>query len=75
MFLFNFHPECSCAGYTFEALPGEYESVLCSDCKEFNGFGNVEFPHRYWTIKNPNGTMLSVYLPCRTALVLRRVSR
>ena len=74
-FLFNFHHECSCADYTFEALPGEYESVLCSDCREFDGFGNVEFPRRYWTIKNPNGTMLSVYLPCRTALVLRRVTR
>ena len=73
-FLFNFHHACSCAGYSFEALPGEYESVLCSDCREFNGFGNVEFPHRYWTIKNPHGTKLSVYLPCRTALVLRRVT-
>ncbi len=73
-FLFNFHPECSCAGYTFEALPGEYESVLCTDCKEFDGFGNVEFPHRYWTIKHPSGTKLSVYLPSRTALVLRRVT-
>ena len=73
-FLFNFHPHCSCAGYTFEALPGEYESVLCTDCKEFDGFGNVEFPRRYWTIKRPTGTQLGVYLPSRTALVLKRVN-
>ena len=74
-FLFNFHPECSRADYTFEALPGEYESVLCTDSPEYNGFGNVEFPHRYWTIKTPTGTKLSVYLPCRTALVLKRITR
>ena len=73
-FLFNFHSECSYAGYTFEAFPGEYESVLCSDCFEFDGFGNVEFPRRYWTIKNPHGTKLSVYLPCRTALVLQKAA-
>jgi hypothetical protein len=73
-FLFNFHPGCSQADYSFEALPGEYETVLCSDCPEFDGFGNVEFPHRYWTVKTPTGTKLTVYLPCRTALVLKRVT-
>ena len=74
-FLFNFHHERSCAGYSFEALPGEYETVLSSDLPEFNGFGNTEFPRRYWTVKNPYGTKLNVYLPCRTALVLKRVTQ
>ena len=74
-FLFNFHPGCSQADYSFEALPGEYEALLCSDCPEFDGFGNVEIPHRYWTVKTPTGTKLTVYLPCRTALVLKRVTQ
>ena len=74
-FLFNFHHERSCAGYSFEALPGEYETVLSSDMPEFNGFGNTEFPRHYWTVKNPYGTKLNVYLPCRTALVLKRVTQ
>ena len=74
-FLFNFNSASSYAGYTFEALPGEYELVLSTDNREFDGFGNVAFPQRFWTIRRPEGTKLSVYLPSRTALVLKRVER
>jgi 1,4-alpha-glucan branching enzyme len=72
-FCFNFHPSNSYTDYAFEALPGSYAAVLDSDAGKFDGFdrridGNISV-----TLPSQSGEQLKVYLPCRTALVLKRL--
>ncbi len=64
----NFHPDESHAGYSVEVLPGRYELVLDSDAPRFGGAGRVE-PEQVFTATD----RLTLYLPTRTALVLRRI--
>ena len=65
--------------YAFRVAQADVEckitKVLSTDNREFDGFGNVAFPQRFGTIRRPEGTKLSVYLPSRTALVLKRIER
>ena len=72
-FCFNFHPSNSYTDYAFEAIPGSYASVFDSDEGKFDGFdrridGNISV-----TLPSKSGEYLKVYLPCRTALVLKRL--
>ncbi len=67
-FCFNFHPFESVTDYGFEVRSGEYETVLDSDERVFGGFGRRVPGQVYYPIRNH----LHVYLPCRSALVLRR---
>ena len=71
-FCFNFHPENSYSDYELEALPGSYATVLDSDAEGFGGFGLRTPDQRYFTIPRSDGSKLSLYLPSRTALVLKR---
>jgi len=71
-FCFNFNPERSFADCEVEALPGSYATVLDSDAGEFGGFGRRAPGQRYFTMQRTDGAKLSLYLPCRTALVLKR---
>ena len=71
-FCFNFNPTGSFADYEVEALPGSYSTVLDSDGEEFGGFARRTPGQRYFTIRRSDGAKLSLYLPCRTALVLKR---
>ena len=77
-FFFNFHPADSYDGYRLEVLPGEYRLVLDSDAPQFNGFGRVVPEQRYFTQAELSGGdlrhLLQLYLPCRTALVLKRLN-
>jgi len=70
-FLFNFHPTASRCDYSFEARAGEYETVLDSDAPEFGGFARRTPDQHYFTQPERFGAMLRVYLPCRSALVLK----
>lgn len=76
-FLFNFHPNNSYADYGVTALPGKYALVLNSDSPAYDGHGIVQEPQEYFTVEDRRGSELvnelKVYLPCRTALVLKRV--
>ena len=71
-FCFNFHPVNSYVDYGFEALPGEYVPVLDSDEAAFDGFARRTPGQIYRTALTSAGARLSLYLPCRTALVLKR---
>ena len=73
-FCFNFNPAESFSDYEVEALPGSYSTVLDSDAERFGGFGLRTPDQRYFTLPRHDGSKLSLYLPCRTALVLRRES-
>lgn len=72
-FCFNFHPENSYFDYGFEVLPGEFETVLDSDAPEFGGFSRRVPEQRYWSRQGQSGAFITLYLPSRTALVLKRI--
>ena len=71
LFCFNFHPTGSFPDYRFEVPGGSYGTLLDSDDPRFGGFGLRTPDQVYWTIPERSGEMLSLYLPSRTALVLR----
>ena len=73
-FFVNLNPEKSFSDCCFEALPGEYELVLDSDSSAFGGFGRIAYPQKYYTIASDGKIVLSLYLPSRTGIVLRKIS-
>jgi 1,4-alpha-glucan branching enzyme len=76
-FFFNFHPVHSCNHYKIELLPGKYELVLDSDCAEFGGHARLSPNQSFFTMPSTKGNAvhneISIYLPSRTALVLKKV--
>lgn len=74
-FLFNFHPNRSLSDYPFEVLPGEYELALDTDESRFGGQNRIQAGQHYVALPVTTHNILRhcirVYLPCRTALVLR----
>lgn len=73
LFLWNFHPSNSIADYRF-FIPkkGRYKIVLNSDAPEFGGHNRVAPQQVFDSFKEDDVYKLSVYLPNRTALVLKR---
>ncbi len=69
IFAFNFHPELSFADYGFDAPEGEYELILDSDEKEFNGFSRLTNGERHVVQKGE----MKLYLPVRCAFVLKKI--
>jgi 1,4-alpha-glucan branching enzyme len=79
VFVYNFHPYKSFEGYGILAEEGSYKIVLNTDDKKFGGFGLVDNEQTYFTMPDANKTAegkgwLQLYLPSRTALVLRKES-
>ena len=71
--VFNFHPEKSFSDYSIYCQPGDYQIVLNSDDPIYHGFGNVDTSITYRTQLYEGNTRLLLYLPSRTALILRRL--
>lgn len=69
LFAFNLHPTKSFTDYPLPAPKGDYKVVLSSDSKKFGGFDRIDTKLTY-----PAGSdeRVKVYLPARTAIVLRR---
>ncbi len=77
VFVFNFNPSKSFDGYGILAPGGVYSTVLSSDDTAFGGFGNIDTTVEHFTVPDalyePAGVeRLPLYLPARTALVLRK---
>lgn len=77
VFVYNFHPYKSFEGYGILAEEGSYKIALNTDDKKFGGFGLVDNEQTYFTMPDANKTAdgkgwLQLYLPSRTALVLRK---
>lgn len=77
IFVFNFSPDKSFADYGILARSGAYEVVLSTDSSRFGGYGNVDETTVHFTqfdpLYSPKGKeWLKLYLPARTAQVLRR---
>lgn len=73
-FCFNFHPTNSVSDYEFEVPGGKFELVLDSDAAVFGGFKRLASDQQYFALQRPSGMHLSIYLPCRTALVLQKIN-
>jgi 1,4-alpha-glucan branching enzyme len=70
LFICNYHPTQSFDGYGLRVPGDEYQLLLCSDDQAFDGFHRVEPAQVFSTVDG----WIRLYLPNRTALVLRRVS-
>ena len=77
IFVFNFSPTQSYVDYGFMVKQGAYTVVLNTDNKAFGGFGlsndNVEhFTNYDPLLESDDKGWLKLYLPARSAVVLRR---
>lgn len=77
LFVYNFNPTQSHVDYPVLVKPGKYELVLNSDSKEFGGFGLIDETVDYFThydalYAKENKGWLKLYLPARTAIVLKK---
>ena len=78
VFVFNFNPSKSFSDYGVLTPPGKYKVVLSSDDPDFGGYGNIDTKVEHLTLNDPlyspHGVeWLKLYLPARSAMVLRRV--
>ena len=67
LFAFNFHPENSYEGFTLPVAEGDYRVVLSTDDFDFGGHGRI-WHEQY----HADESGLQLYLPARTAVVLKR---
>lgn len=72
IFAMNFHPELSVADFRFNAAAGEYRLVLDTDDARFGGFGRNDGSIAHFTVREDDCDRLSLYLPSRSAIVLKR---
>ena len=72
VFAFNFHPVNSYEG-CFLPMPekGEYDVQMSTDDYCFGGEGRI-WHQRYTTIEKDGKTGILIYLPSRTAVLLRK---
>ena len=73
VFAFNFHPSHSQREFFLPVKqPGEYEVILATDNYDFGGQGRIANAQGY-TAKVEDGKLgFRIYLPSRTAVVLRK---
>ena len=77
IFVFNFSPTRSFTDYGFLVPKGSYNVVLNSDSKDFGGFGFADDTMTHFTNFDPlyekvGKEWLKLYIPARSAVVLRR---
>ncbi len=76
VFIFNFNASTSFSDYLFDAPPGRYKMILNTDSSIFGGKNRLIPDQVHFTIHEPeaygNRDLLSLYLPARTAVVLKQ---
>ena len=77
IFAFNFHPDRSYTDYRFPASVGTFQTILDSDAAAFGGHGRNRPDQVHHCLGDPKSDQkdphLSLYLPSRSAQVLRPV--
>ena len=78
IFVFNFHPNKSFTDYGFLVPKGAYDVVLNTDNPDFGGFGSSDDSIRHFTnfdpmYKKDKKEWLKLYIPARSAVVLKKV--
>ena len=75
LFVFNFHPTKSFEDYPVPADDGEYQLLLDSDAQRFNGFNRLLPDQHFFARPTDQGEKaISLYLPTRTALVIKALN-
>lgn len=77
VFVFNFNPEKAYSDYGVLAPGGVYRTVLSTDNPKYGGYGNIDESVEHFTKPDPlwapaKREWLKLYLPPRTALVLKK---
>ena len=77
VFIFNFNPTESYSDYGILAPPGKYTVEMDTDNPAFGGYGNIDDSVEHFTMADPlyapaGVEWLKLYLPARTAMVLKR---
>lgn len=80
VFVFNFSPTKSFTDYGFLVPEGEYVTILNSDNKKYGGNGFVDDSMHHFTTPDPlykkdGKGWLKLYVPARTAAVLKKINR
>ena len=80
LYVFNFSPTRSYTDYGFMVPEGAYEVVLNSDAKSFGGNGLADDSVTHFTnfdplLKKDGKGWLQLYIPARSAVVLRRKAK
>ena len=74
---FNFHPDRSFTDFRFEAPAGKYEMIMDTDAPEYGGHNRLATNQHHFTLRDcidsRDVDLLSLYLPCRSAQILRHV--
>lgn len=73
LFAYNFSPLYSYESLTFAAPAGKYITVIDSDSALFGGFDRVDPTTEHFTIAREGAHFLSIYIPARCALILKKV--
>ena len=78
VFVFNFNPTRSFSDYGFLVPKGSYKTVLDSDSIDFGGYGRIDDNLEHFTLFDPlykkqHKEWLKLYLPARSAIVLKKV--
>ena len=76
LFVFNFNPVKSFTDYGIPLGPGKYHIILNTDAGRFGGYELIDEDIPYYTLPNKGLTSqhyLKLYLPVRTALVLKKI--
>lgn len=78
VFVFNFNPTRSFQDYGFLVPSGSYRIILDSDSTDFGGYGRIDDSQEHFTVydalyRKQKKEWLKLYLPSRTALVLKKV--
>lgn len=70
--VFNFSPSTSYTNYGIPVPAGRYSIVLSTDEGRFGGFDRNDMFFVFYTQKNGDQNMLNLYLPSRSAMILKR---
>jgi 1,4-alpha-glucan branching enzyme len=74
LFIFNWHPFHSIPDYRFPDIgAGQYQILLNTDHPRYGGFGRVDSDRFYPSMRMDQVSKLSIYLPNRMALILKKV--
>jgi len=69
----NFHPSSSYRDYRLSAPAGKYRLLFDSDEDRFAGHGRLAAGQEYFTVREDGRDFMLIYLPSRTALILKKV--
>jgi 1,4-alpha-glucan branching enzyme len=73
IFIFNLNPTTSFDGRWIPCAPGEYQVALSTDSSQFGGYDRIDSEMSYTSTEQDGG--LRIYLPCRTAVVLKLLTK